>query len=486
MGFLPLQRRRAADAAESDFAVTEALWSIGSGPGNARRPSAWPGRSASVEESSLPQSIAPDTAPPDSLPPDSLPPDSIPPDSLAAAFDATVVLPRVESTLRERPPASSLAGAAAPSAGALAAGRPTLTHIGRYALEHSLGIGGLGQVHEAWDPLLSRAVAVKTLHLDADAATRTALERLFLAEARAIASLSHRHIVTVHDAGLTPQGVYIAMERLEGSDLRHRLARGWRPGQGSAAQLVRRVADALACAHARGIVHCDIKPANIFVTQRDRPKVLDFGIARVARGRSPPGLESWVAGSPHYLAPEQLRGEPVDARTDVYALGVVFYELLAGRKAFRGESVEQITAAVLGQSPTPLHELRRDVSPTLARIAAKAMARAPAARYASAAQMAGELRRWAERHAHAQARTHARPTAAVARTARPGRAGGARRLRLAWLGITAAVLAAGLFAGWTMQARRTAPLAPMPWRGPLAADAQAGRTGLTAQPLGAR
>jgi len=291
--------------------------------------------------------------------------------------------------------------------------RPTLSHIGRYALKGPLGQGGLGQVHEAWDPLLSRAVAVKTLQFKLDMPARVSLDGLFLNEARAVAGLSHPNIVTVHDAGLSSHGVYIAMERLHGRDLRQALAAGWRPTPGQAAQLVRRVADALAYAHAHGVVHCDIKPANIFLTKRDKPKVLDFGIARVAHGAALPGLDGMVAGSPHYLAPEQLQGGTVDARTDIHALGVVFYELLTGRKAFMGDSVDQITCAVLTNHPAPAHELRSGVPRTLSAIASKAMARDPAERYAHAADMATELRRWVERHteAHTVPGTLASPAA---------------------------------------------------------------------------
>ena len=281
--------------------------------------------------------------------------------------------------------------------------KPTLSHIGRYAIKGPLGQGGLGQVHEAWDPLLSRTVAVKTLHFDLAHAERATLDELFLNEARAAAGLSHPHIVTVHDAGLSPQGVYIAMERLHGRDLRQALDAGWQPAPVKAAQLVRRVADALAYAHARGVVHCDIKPGNIFLCRRNRPKVLDFGIARVANSAALPLLEGLVAGSPYYLAPEQLQGAAVDARTDIHALGVVFYELLAGRKAYPGDSVEQITNAVLNNHPAAAHEVRPGVPPGLSAIAARAMARDPQQRYLSASALSLDLRRWIDLQAKSEA-----------------------------------------------------------------------------------
>jgi serine/threonine-protein kinase len=334
-------------------------------------------------------------------------------DAAASEFAATVLspqpgaesMPPVADSLPSAVDSAVPEGISEPGADSLPAAadsqveqRPTLAHIGRYALKALIGQGGLGQVHEAWDPLLSRTVAVKTLQLSPDTTSRVSLDGLFLNEARAAAGLSHPNIVTVHDAGLSEHGVYIAMERLYGSDLRQRLAEGWLPTPGQAAQLMRRVADALAYAHARGVVHCDIKPANIFLNKRDKPKVLDFGIARVAHGSALPALDGAVAGSPHYLAPEQLQGGTVDARTDVHAMGVVFYELLTLRKAFNGDSVEQITTAVLANHPAPAHELRPGVPRTLSTIAARAMARDPDERYATAAEMAGELRRWVDRH----------------------------------------------------------------------------------------
>jgi eukaryotic-like serine/threonine-protein kinase len=249
-------------------------------------------------------------------------------------------------------------------------------------------------VFEAWDPLLSRMVAVKTLQFDIDTPSRVSLDALFLNEARAAAGLNHAHIVTVYDAGLSAHGVYIAMERLRGRDLRQALQTGWRPSPAEAALLVRRVADALAYAHARGVVHCDIKPANIFLTRRDKPKVLDFGIARVAHHAALPALDGVVAGSPHYQAPEQLQAASVDARTDLYSLGTVLYELLTGRKAFDGASLEQIREAVAAHDPVPPHELCPAVPPELSAIVLRAMARDPAARYASAQDMAQALRQW--------------------------------------------------------------------------------------------
>ncbi len=272
--------------------------------------------------------------------------------------------------------------------------RPTLSHIGRYALKHPLGSGGLGTVYAAWDPLLSRVVAVKTLQFDLALGERVALDGLFLNEARAAAGLNHRYIVTVHDAGLSAHGVYIAMERLHGRDLRQALSAGWRPQVVQAVQLLRRISDALAYAHARGVVHCDIKPANIFLQRRDRPKLLDFGIARIAQGQATSTVAATAVGSPHYRAPEQLTGGPVDARTDLFSLGAVMYELLTGRRAFDGNSLADIDRAVLESRPTPLHKVAPHVPPALALIVARLLAREPANRYASAADLNADLRHW--------------------------------------------------------------------------------------------
>src|SRR6185436_7640206 len=273
-------------------------------------------------------------------------------DSTDSAFEATVVEDLIATAALPDAPDGATEDRERVEVGAttLPVKRPVIGHVGRYALKAVLGEGGLGTVYAAWDPLLSRAVAVKTLRLHAETQDLGSLDDLILNEARAAARLSHPHIVTVFDAGPSDQGIYIAMEPLRGRDLRHMVHEGWRPSPVEAAQVVRRVADALAYAHGKGVVHCDIKPANIFMVGRRQPKVLDFGIARVAH-REAPSVEGPVAGSPYYLAPEQLRGESVDRRCDVYALGVVLFELLTGQRPYTGQTIEEINRAVLS-APT--------------------------------------------------------------------------------------------------------------------------------------
>jgi serine/threonine-protein kinase len=277
-----------------------------------------------------------------------------------------------------------------------------LGRIGRYALHHRLGEGGIGTVYAAHDPLLSRPIAVKTLHLEIAAEERESFNALFLNEARAAAALSHPHIVTVFDAGVSDDRAYIAMELLKGRDLRQLRQDGWRATPAQAALIVRRVADALAYAHSKGVVHRDVKPANIFMTARTSPKVLDFGIARITHPRdrlAPEAQEPIAAGSPYYMAPEQARHERVDRRADVFSLGVVLYELLTQQRPFRGSSFEEITTAVLTHEPPLAHTVASGVPEALARITAKAMAKDPDSRHRSARAFARELRHWLEQNA---------------------------------------------------------------------------------------
>ena len=278
---------------------------------------------------------------------------------------------------------------------------PSIGQIGRYALKYRVGEGGLGTVYAAHDPTLSRLVAIKTVNVDVPADERESFDALFLHEARAAASLSHPNIVTVFDAGLADGGAYIAMELLKGVDLRQLRAEGWQPTPAQAAQLARQVAEALAYAHAHGVVHRDIKPANIFMVGRTHPRVLDFGIARVTHRHDLPAEHEVAGGSPYYMAPEQILQQPVDARSDVYSLGVVLYELLAGRRAFAGRTLAEIHRAVLEQRVPLASDVSAVVPEGLARVVARAMAVDPERRYPSAAALARALQPWPEPRAPA-------------------------------------------------------------------------------------
>ncbi|HKW82958.1 MAG TPA: serine/threonine-protein kinase, partial [Burkholderiaceae bacterium] len=271
---------------------------------------------------------------------------------------------------------------------------PTIGHIGRYALKYKLGEGGLGTVFAAHDPLLSRLIAVKTLNLELDRSERDSFNAMFLNEARAAAGLSHPHIVTVFDAGVSDNRVYIAMELLKGRDLRQLRQEGWRATPAQAALIVRRVADALAYAHSKGVVHRDVKPANIFMVGRTQPRVLDFGIARIAHQHENAADGDIAAGSPYYMSPEQSRHESVDRRADVFSLGVVLYELLADQKPFRGNTLEEITEAVRNHEPPQADKIDPNIPQALALIAARAMEKNPEHRYRSARAFSRELRHW--------------------------------------------------------------------------------------------
>ncbi|WP_395691586.1 serine/threonine-protein kinase [Piscinibacter sp.] len=266
---------------------------------------------------------------------------------------------------------------------------PTIGHIGRYALKYKIGAGGLGTVYAAHDPLLSRLIAIKTLNLEIAPEEREAFNALFLNEARAAGGLSHPHIVTVFDAGVSDSSAYIAMELLKGRDLRQLRQEGWRPTPAQAATIVRRVADALAYAHSKGVIHRDIKPANIFMVGRTQPRVLDFGIARITHQHD--GAGDIAAGSPYYMAPEQVRQQPVDRRADVFSLGVVLYELLTGVRPFARKGLNAVFDAVVNAEPAPPSTHRAELDPELDRILMRMLQKSAANRYPDWAELALDL-----------------------------------------------------------------------------------------------
>jgi tRNA A-37 threonylcarbamoyl transferase component Bud32 len=258
----------------------------------------------------------------------------------------------------------------------------------RYLVGDRLGEGGDATVYRAEDRHLQRTVAIKFLRpeLRADPAFVARFER----EARSAAQLNHPHIVPVYDYGEAAGTYYLVMEYLAGGDLRARLRRGTPLPLDFALRLAAEVAEALGAAHALGIVHRDIKPANILLTDDEHAKVTDFGIAKIL---ALPALTATAAllGTPHYLAPEQATGDPITPATDVYALGVVLFEMLAGQRPFEGESFIQVAMQHLHVPPPALEALNPAVPPAVAALVARALAKDPAARFADGAAFAAAL-----------------------------------------------------------------------------------------------
>jgi serine/threonine-protein kinase len=261
----------------------------------------------------------------------------------------------------------------------------------RYRLESRIATGGMGEVWQATDTVLERPVAVKVLK-DEYAGDATFRER-FQAEARHAAALHHPNVASVFDFGETADGEdgsrpFLVMELVPGQPLSALLRPGEPMPPERAAALVAEAADALAAAHALGIVHRDVKPANLLVTPEGRVKITDFGIARAA-GNVALTQTGQIVGTPHYISPEQAEGHAATPASDIYALGVVLYECLSGRRPFEGDSPMGTAIAHLLQ-PTP--ELPAEVPDRLAGVVATAMAKDPSDRYASAAEMAAALR----------------------------------------------------------------------------------------------
>jgi serine/threonine-protein kinase len=260
--------------------------------------------------------------------------------------------------------------------------------VGPYRLLREIGNGGMGMVYEAEDARLGRRVAVKLLPPEVSR-DHKAKER-FLREARAAAAVDHPNICTVHDVGESDGRLYIVLTYYEGETLRERIKRGPLPLD-EARQIAIQVARGLACAHEAGIVHRDIKPANVMLPRRGEAKILDFGIARLQGDEASLTRTGASWGTPAYMSPEQARGEPVDARTDVWSLGAMLYEMIAGRRPFGGESLEAVVSAILTQEPEPLERVRPGVPPELARVVDCALAKDPAERYATAAKLLADL-----------------------------------------------------------------------------------------------
>ena len=265
------------------------------------------------------------------------------------------------------------------------------TKIGRYDVVSVLGQGAMGTVYKAVDPLIERAVAIKTINLNLSKEERAEFEERFYREAKSAGRLSHANIVTIYDVGEADDIAYIAMEYLEGESLRETLDSGVVLPIEMIGRIAARVASALNYAHENHVVHRDIKPANIMITTVREVKIMDFGIAQIPTGsRTQLGT---VLGSPKYMAPEQVAGQSTDGRTDIFALGVVLYEMLTGTTPFNGDNLSAIMYKVLNEEPAPPSAVNARVPPAFDRIISRALAKRPEDRYQTAREFARDLRK---------------------------------------------------------------------------------------------
>jgi eukaryotic-like serine/threonine-protein kinase len=266
---------------------------------------------------------------------------------------------------------------------------PPFTHFGRYRLLSELGRGAMGVVYLAEDDELQRQVAIKTLLVPGDGEDGAHREARFRQEAQAAGGLNHPNVITIHDLGREGEWLYIAMELLQGVELRDRMAKG--PfGLDEALHIAAQVASGLAAAHARGIVHRDIKPGNIMLQAGGHAKIMDFGIARMQTSEVRT-VSGTMMGSPKYMSPEQVGGHSIDHRSDIFSLGSVLYEMVVGAPAFAGSNLGQLLTAILHSTPVPASQARPDVPASVELVIARAMHKNPRQRYQDAGEMAKDL-----------------------------------------------------------------------------------------------
>jgi Tol biopolymer transport system component len=270
--------------------------------------------------------------------------------------------------------------------------------LGPYTVQDQVGAGGMGEVYRAHDSRLNRVVAIKVLPASFSA-DHERLQR-FAQEARAAAALNHPGILSIFDIGDDAGAPYVVSELLEGETLRDRVRTGALPLR-KAIDYALQVARGLAAAHEKGIVHRDLKPENIFVTNDGRVKILDFGLAKLTQSESPAGLEAptlqaatepgMILGTIGYMSPEQVRGKPADARSDIFAFGAILYEMVSGKRAFHGETTADTLSAILKEEPPELSETARNVPPGLERVVRHCLEKNPAQRFQSTRDLAFDL-----------------------------------------------------------------------------------------------
>lgn len=264
--------------------------------------------------------------------------------------------------------------------------------LGRYEILEELGRGSMGVVYRANDPLIGRQVAIKTVNLhDLAPEKRKEYETRFHQEAKAAGSLNHPNIVTIYDLGRSGEEVFIAMELLEGRQLHDDTSELPRLPPAQALNIAAQVADGLAYAHHRGIVHRDIKPSNIILVGDNLAKIADFGIAQI----SAPLISTrtgMIIGSPLYMSPEQIQSSGTDARSDIFSLGIVLYQMLTGQRPFSGSDAHSVMYKIVNENPPGFSAVNANIPPALESIVLRCLAKKPRDRYQDAAELAKDLR----------------------------------------------------------------------------------------------
>jgi len=289
----------------------------------------------------------------------------------------------------------------------------SLQTVGRYEIIGELGRGAMGVVYKAKDPTIGRTVALKTLRLDVHGLETGEIVRRFQNEARAAGLLNHPNIVTIYDAGEHDGIFYIAMELMEGTTLQELLHEKHILAADEVVHLAHEICKGLDYAHSHGIVHRDVKPANIMITSRGAVKIMDFGIAKAGGSVTSTGQ---VLGTPNYMSPEQVKGRPLDGRSDLFSFGVILYEMLTGEKPFSGQNVTTIIYKIVNENPIAPRELDVTIHPGMSAVVARALAKAPDDRYQTGAELVRDLDNYR------QAGTALHPTTLLAATQAAARA----------------------------------------------------------------
>ncbi len=271
----------------------------------------------------------------------------------------------------------------------------TMVRAGRYEISGELGRGAMGVVYRAMDPVIGRNVAVKTIRLSEEGTglTRPELLGRFQTEARAAGLLTHPNIVVVYDAGEENGLYFITMELVEGKSVQALLDNGHSFPVPRLLRIIEQTCSALQYAHERNVVHRDIKPANLMLTADDTVKVTDFGTAKILQFGTVQQTTN-VMGTPSYMSPEQVKGRPVDGRSDIFSLGVMFYELLTGEKPFPGQSVTTVIYKIVNEDPIPPRQLNTSIHPGLNEIVMRSLAKEPEMRYQNCREMLEDLKNY--------------------------------------------------------------------------------------------